>query len=258
MPPFGGQFKALIGAFSSAAAALARLSSAAQPAPMRRTGRRGAVRRLAWRLGGRVASASASSAALRLGRDLRRRFAARPADCRRCSWPRRRPSRPRPCLPGWALDLLGRIERLQVEAGRRRSSCFFTSSSSDWRTISSTWPRNSDAMPRIWAIHLPQAAQQARQFLRADDDQRHDRDDQEFRTVDTEHRDQPTHRRAASDLGGAVLVDLAARRRRSVACAEIGLAESPGWPACAGGSPRAVAPTPFLKADRPLPKSPMS
>src|SRR5471032_736810 len=35
-------------------------------------------------------------------------------------------------------------------------SCFLTSSSSDWRTISSTWPRNSEAMPRICAIHLPQ------------------------------------------------------------------------------------------------------
>ena len=61
-------------------------------------------------------------------------------------------------MPSWMCCLICLVGSSDCRSSppAAPSSCFFTSSSSDWRTISSTWPRNSDAMPRIWDIHLPQ------------------------------------------------------------------------------------------------------
>src|SRR4029077_8017718 len=99
-------------------------------------------------------------------------------------------------------------------------------------------------------------AQQAGQLLRTDDDQRHDRNQQQLGTVNTEHRrsaSPASNRRPLRQTLAALSWWTWLPGGVVVAWAEIGLAVSPGCPACAGGG-SSCAPTPFLKAERPLPK----
>ena len=86
-----------------------------------------------------------------------------------------------------ALDLLGRIERLQVEPRRGLELLLHLVELGLADHLV-----DMAAELRRHAAHLGHplapAAQHVRQLLGADHDQRHDRDDQKLRTVDTEHR----------------------------------------------------------------------
>ena len=109
---------------------------------------------------------------------------------------RRRASRALPAVssrrvhcPGPVASLSCRGRACAASVMSRRSRLTSLTPASSAASSIARW--NSRAMPRALAVNWPRRAEHDRQVLRADDDQRHDADDQQFGPADVEHRSGP-------------------------------------------------------------------